>query len=315
MFILGGKGSGKSHLMRYYSFPVQEIRYRKDLRSIVEGIKCDGYLGIYARCGGMDSSRFDGKALTEEKWSALFAYYFELWVADKTLAAVQSLVESGLISTDVDAAIADHIARLLDKQIRVRAFGSIADARECFADLRRRLDYSVNNAAFTNQVEAEILVTRGRLFFGLPKIFCANVEFLKAVNFVYLLDEFENFSASRQIHINTLLREREGPVAFRIGSRLYGRRTLQTLSGGERNLRDSEYEDLFLDERFRQSATKCREFALRLISRRLDPLTDKSLLIQPIHICMTFSNDRIWNGTANTFCKLLESMSRLSEDT
>jgi hypothetical protein len=96
MYILGGKGSGKSHLMRYYSFPVQIIRYKKNSKDIVDGIKSDGYLGIYARCGGMDSSRFDGKALTEEKWSALFAYYFELWIADRTLAAIQSLVQLGL---------------------------------------------------------------------------------------------------------------------------------------------------------------------------------------------------------------------------
>ena len=253
MYILGGKGSGKSHLMRYYSFPVQVIRYAKSSKDLAAGIERDGYLGIYARCGGMDSSRFDGKALAEEKWSALFAYYFELWVADKTLGAVQELAEMNLISPVLDASIAADISGLLDKPLP--AFASIAAARSFFADLRRSLDYSVNNAAFTNTVDAEILLTRGHLFFGLPKILCNRVAPLREVIFVYLLDEFENFSVSRQIYINTLLREREGPVAFRIGSRLYGRRTLQTLSGGERNLRDSEYEELFLDERFRQSAS------------------------------------------------------------
>jgi len=273
MYILGGKGSGKSHLLRYYSFPLQTIRYKKSSRNLAEGIKTDGYVGIYARCGGMDSNRFDGKTLTEEKWSALFAYYFELWIADKTLAAIEHLVEDGLVLPEVDAVIAGEITELLDKQTTV--FGSISKAREFFSDVRRNLDYSVNNAAFTNQIDAEILVTRGRLFFGLPKIFSAHIEFLNKVVFVYLLDEFENFAVTRQIYINTLLRERDGPVAFRIGSRLYGIRSLQTLSGGERNLRDSEYEELFLDERFRHNQTKYREFSHKLISRRLDPLTDK----------------------------------------
>lgn len=272
MYILGGKGSGKSHLMRYYSFPVQLIRYQENGKPIVDGIEADGYLGIYARCGGMDSSRFEGKSLDEEKWSALFAYYFELWVADKTLAAIETLCHHDLVTPEIDALIAAEIAGLLDKT--VSAINSIASARRYFGDLRRELDYAVNNAAFTNEISAEILVTRGRLFFGLPRIFSRNISFLKAVNFLYLLDEFENFSISRQIYINTLLREREGPTAFRIGSRLYGRRTLQTLSGGERNLRDSEYEELFLDERFRHSSGKYRDFALRLISRRLDPASD-----------------------------------------
>lgn len=269
MYILGGKGSGKSHLMRYYSFPVQIIRYAENKIPVVDGITSDGYIGIYARCGGMDSSRFEGKSLDEEKWSALFAYYFELWVADKTLDGVETLRHHDLVTAEHDAVIAAGVSELLDRKIG--GINSIASARAYFADRRRELDYAVNNAAFTDKIDAEILVTRGRLFFGLPKVICGSIDFLKHVNFVYLLDEFENFPVSRQIFINTLLREREGPTAFRIGSRLYGRRTLQTLSGGERNLRDSEYEELFLDERFRQSSGKYREFALRLISRRLDP--------------------------------------------
>lgn len=273
MYILGGKGSGKSHLMRYYSFPVQVIRYQESGTPISEGIKSDGYVGVYARCGGMDSSRFEGKALDEEKWSALFAYYFELWVADKTLATVETLLDQRVIAPETDAIIAGEIATLLDKD--VSSITSIVNAREYFADLRRTLDYAVNNAAFGKKLDAEILVTRGRLFFGLPKVFCKHVDFLKQIIFVYLLDEFENFAVNRQIYINTLLREREGPTAFRIGSRLYGRKTLQTLSGGERNLKDSEYEDLFLDERFRQNATKYRAFALRLVSRRLDPIAER----------------------------------------
>ena len=36
MLILGGKGSGKTHLMRYFSYPLQRIRYGKD---VLGGIK------------------------------------------------------------------------------------------------------------------------------------------------------------------------------------------------------------------------------------------------------------------------------------
>jgi hypothetical protein len=191
MYILGGKGSGKSHLMRYYSFPVQLIRYHENGISVVDGVRKDGYVGIYAQCGGMDSSRFGGKALDEEKWSALFAYYFELWVADKTLSAIETLTEQGLISPETDAAIAEAIAGLLDKQVAQNT--SIAGARAFFGEVRRTLDYKANNAAFTDQLDAEILVTGGRLFFGLPRVFCAHIDFLRYAIFVYLLDEFENF--------------------------------------------------------------------------------------------------------------------------
>ena len=47
MLILGGKGSGKTHIMRYLSFPLQRIRHSAD---VVSGIAAEGYLGVYMRC-------------------------------------------------------------------------------------------------------------------------------------------------------------------------------------------------------------------------------------------------------------------------
>ena len=55
MFILGGKGSGKTHLMKYVSYSVQKLRHAKD---VMAGIRADGYIGIYVRCGGLNASRF-----------------------------------------------------------------------------------------------------------------------------------------------------------------------------------------------------------------------------------------------------------------
>ncbi len=42
MYILGSKGSGKTHLMKYFSYPVQKLRHAK---GVVEGVQQDGYLG------------------------------------------------------------------------------------------------------------------------------------------------------------------------------------------------------------------------------------------------------------------------------
>jgi len=266
MFILGGKGSGKSHLMRYYSFPVQLIRYAKTNIRPLDGVGVDGYLGIYSRCGGLDSHRFDGKGQPAEKWNDLFAFYFELWVADKTLLVIETLLGSSDLDATVDSAIAASVASLFDKQVQ---FDSVAKARAFISDLRRSIDYTVNNASITNRLDAEILVSRGRLFFGIPSIATSRIPSLKHALFVYLLDEFENFTIAQQTYINTLIREKDGPTAFKVGARLYGIRTRGTLSGGERNLQGSEYEELRLDERFRNNTKGYQTFALRLIARRL----------------------------------------------
>ena len=267
MFVLGGKGSGKSHLMRYYSFPVQLIRYRRSHQRAINGIAADGYLGVYSRCGGLDSHRFGGKGQTDDAWNTLFAYYFELWVADKTLWAIEELITVGDLDRATHESITAAITALFDKP--VGPFTSLAEIRTYIAGLRRRLDYSVNNAALTNRLDAEILVSRGRLFFGIPSAVCAHSQSLQKIVFVYLLDEFKNFTIPQQTYINTLIREKEGPTAFKVGARLYGIRTRGTLSGGERNQQGSEYEELRLDERFRNNPKGYEDFALKLIARRL----------------------------------------------
>src|SRR5258706_9087946 len=60
---LGGKGSGKTHLMRHMSFEVQKIRWRDKL---IYGLRDEGYLGIYVKCSGLNAHRFEGKGQAEE---------------------------------------------------------------------------------------------------------------------------------------------------------------------------------------------------------------------------------------------------------
>src|ERR1700733_8717274 len=56
--ILGGKGSGKTHLMRYCSSQVQVLR---NLANPIEGIRAEGYLGIFLGANILDTGRFSGK--------------------------------------------------------------------------------------------------------------------------------------------------------------------------------------------------------------------------------------------------------------
>jgi hypothetical protein len=305
MFIMGGKGSGKSHLMRYYSFPVQLIRRRRNEESLLNALVKDGYIGIYARCGGLDAHRFQGKGQTADLWAALFAYYFELWVADRVIAAIQTLTSADELGPDIDRSIACATADLFD--VTPTPFDSLAGVQRHLADLRKKLDYAVNNAAITNRLDAEVLVSRGRLFFGVPSIVCANVPRLKDILFLYLLDEFENFTRAQQIYINTLIREREGPVAFKVGARLYGIRTRQTLSGGESNLQGSEYEELRLDERLRNNSEAYKIFAQKLLWRRLSATLGAAQFNEPSADLEGFFSEPDLDWNSKVFANLLSS--------
>jgi len=114
-FVLGAKGSGKTHLMRYHSFELQKLRHTKEKMSLREGIAADGYIGIYVRCSGLNSGRFKGKRQTEEIWAELFAYYIELWLTQHLLEVIQAL---GLGSRDGDEIqLCRELAGLFDKPL------------------------------------------------------------------------------------------------------------------------------------------------------------------------------------------------------
>lgn len=109
--ILGGKGSGKTHLMRYHSYELQVLRYRDAGLKVRGGIERDGYIGMYLRCSGLNAGRFSGKRQPEERWRQVFAYYIELWLAQSLLRVA---IDLNLGSEDGDeATLCQDILQLL----------------------------------------------------------------------------------------------------------------------------------------------------------------------------------------------------------
>lgn len=274
MFILGGKGSGKTHLLRYCSYAIQKRRYEQHGLSLLEGVTRDRYIGVYIRCSGLNSARFDGKRQSDEAWREVFSYYVELWLAQQALAVAAELVESAELPAEVHSRLLASLTELFDKEPP-----RLADVRTALTHVRslqRELDYLVNNATFTGTLMVDVQATRGRLIFGIPAVLAAAIPALKGVSFVYQLDEFENLTAGQQRHINTLVREREAPATFKIGGRQFGVKTHATFSDGEENLRDSEFEELRLDQQFRNNERTYKELTRRLAARRLSQTTGAS---------------------------------------
>ena len=272
-FLLGAKGSGKTHLMRYHSFELQSLRATQRSVALRDSIAQDGYLGLYVRCSGLNAGRFAGKRQSEEVWHALFAYYVELWLAQHLLSTAMAL---GLGAHDGDEEeLCEQIWQLFDRRPEP-TLARLADLVSYIESLQRTLDYEVNNCVLTGTINVSISVTRGRLVFGIPKILAVRYPFLSRVTFVYSIDEFENLSADQQSVINTLVRDRELPTTLRIGARLYGIKTTATDSDQEENLRNSEFEEIHLDSRFRQQKRRYGRFARELITKRFDAARERA---------------------------------------
>lgn len=264
MLILGGKGSGKTHLMRYFSYPLQRIRHGQDA---IRGIQNDRYIGIYLRCSGLNAGRFKNKGQSEEMWADVFAYYMELWLSQLVLNTVLSAVGGTSDLAKNEPAITAELSKLIDAD-KGTAPTKLSDLNGLLRDLQQKLDGAINNSSIIGSLSARIAVTRGDLIFGIPKLLGTKLSPFRDCLFLYLIDEFENLSESQQKYVNTLVRERRSPCSFKIGARMYGVRTFSTYSADEENKEGSEFEVLRLDTLLRENKEYGR-FARRLIGKRL----------------------------------------------
>ena len=265
MYLLGGKGSGKTHLMRYLSFELQSLRFQDKALALRSGVEADRYIGMYVKCSGLNSGRFSGKQQSDDLWRELFAYYIELWLSLHALRVADAL-EVGKVEGD-EAELSAAFTALLDKEPS-KKITTLKQLIEFIEAQRKELDFQINNCVFTGDITLDIIATRGKLIFGIPKILSKRYAFLKKVTFVYAIDEFETLSVYQQRLFNSLVRDRELPTTIRIGARLYGIKTNETDGDQEENLPDSEYELVIMDELFRSHKGSYKTFARDLITKR-----------------------------------------------
>lgn len=267
MIILGGKGSGKTHIMRYFSFNLQKIRYKENLTSCITK---DKYIGVFMRCSGLNSGKFGGENQTYDAWKNIFSYYLELWLSQLVLNIVEEIISKDENYSNLANSICEETIKLFDCETVQPS--SISELKQYLQKLQKQVDYEVNNCAITGAKisDMRILVSPGSLIFGLPRTLVKLVPYLQDVQFIYLIDEFENLSEYQQRYINTLIRERETPVSFRIGARWYGIKTNNTFSGDEDLKEGSEYEKHVIDKLLRDRGTDYEKFARKICVSRLN---------------------------------------------
>ena len=264
--LFGGKGAGKTHLMRYYSYESQRLR----IRGAKNLLEIERWLGIFVRCTGLNASRFRGKGVDQEVWDLLFAYYFDIWITQRVVSVILDLNSETIFESGEEQEVVRGLCDLFDRW-EFAEVKTLASFLRRLGDIQKEIDFKVNNAVFRRgePLEITILSTPGSLIFGIPKVVQRALSSFKEVTFLYLIDELESLEAEQQVFVNTLVREHEGGCSIRIGTRLYGLRTRRTLAAGEELKEGSEYEPIQLDELLRDSGSTYNRFARRLCLKRL----------------------------------------------
>jgi len=208
MLVLGGKGSGKTHLLRFFSYPLQKLRH-VDPNS---AIRAEGYVGVYLRCGGLNASRFWGKGQRQDAWATLFQQYMDIWLAQLFLGIAGDALKAEMLAPR-EALLCKSIVDLFDIA-PPNPPQTLSELASLFRDWQRSLDVAINNAALTRRLDTLIHISPGRLVFGIPQVFARTLESFNGIQVLYLIDEFENLDEHQQRYVNTLIREKGSALFF-----------------------------------------------------------------------------------------------------
>lgn len=265
MLLLGGKGSGKTHLMRYCSAPVQAARHSDD---VAQAAIADGYLGVYVPLDALNTDKFAREEPVEEYWSLVFAHYFELWLATALLATIRDCARSESLTFD-EVGFVSAVVQLFDAEPDVAPL-NLDGLFDHLTRTRKNIDSVVNNSRLRGERPLfDITFSAGRLAFGIPELVSRFAPALHDVLFVYLIDEVENLTEDQQRFLNSLIRYRRGSATIRVGGRLYGMKTFETTGSGEPIRLGAEYERVVLDEILREEPEQYNGLVRSLVSKRL----------------------------------------------
>lgn len=145
---------------------------------------------------------------------------------------------------------------------------TLKELRKWILEEKRSIDDAVNNAAFSGTLDVRIPFSIGSFCIPVSRAMARWNVRLVDIPLLYLIDEIENFSASQQQVVNTLIRYGEGLATFRVTGRLYAKKTLATLADGEENREGAEFKTENLDEKLR-SYSKYPDFAKKFVRKRL----------------------------------------------
>lgn len=263
--IIGSKGSGKTHIMKHYSYELQKIRWKSDKTLFSK----EKYIGVYVRCSGFNAEMFSGKGVKDAVWTNLYAYYWELWIGELITHIILDLKDNGVLGDFDEKGIVKKVTALFhDPNEDIDTLSKLEDM---FETIQRNVEFEIQNFLFQGKNCPDVVIQfrNAAISYEYPNILNKFVPFFSNKKILYLIDELENFSISQQYLIQSLLREKPTTCTYRIGARPYGIRTYSIMNGLEENHDGSEFVKFNLDDFLRQKESKYEEYILKICQKRL----------------------------------------------
>jgi hypothetical protein len=248
VFIEGGRGTGKSMLLRRLTAQATLASHRIDNSRIGFDEVPEDYFGVYVK-------------FTR-------GYYEQLQPTDAVPPAVSSLLAQHELNIEVFDAFTSTLSWLLDERALPAVASNIAtlvaELRSLFPkappvssleDLRQIIKYEQNQLlsyyrtipfAVPHSYEGSARDTVGFIR-ELAGIFRRHISNRKEIRLFLLVDEFESLLSDQQVAFNTVMKMRLPDVAVKVAVRRDGRKTTSTFTKGDPIQKPRDYTLVPLD--------------------------------------------------------------------
>lgn len=265
----GGRGSGKTMLLKHFSLEAQIKRAELENISLKDYLIDKKTIGIYVRFDSPLLSSFDGLGNNANQWSIIFTHFFEMAVCKAFLDGFILLRKNGVIGKEEEEELISNTIKLLN-------YEEFSSLEEIIEELTKEINY-VNryksDVLFKDiNFEPERTYILGELTYKIGEILNQACPIFKEINKLLLIDEYENFLDFQQIIVNSAMKFSKG-IAFRIGMRPMGFHSYDTVSENEHIRENRDYRRIdFENPLIGKNGSGYTDFLYEIAEKRLNSI-------------------------------------------
>lgn len=259
--LIGGRGTGKTTVLLRMAYE-GAYHFSEGPTSLTEW----DYIGLYYRVDSNRVAPFRGSELSNDQWQKVFAHFFNLLgctLIIDFLAWYQSEI-------DPDFVLPSTAARAVAESFGVaESLATLPELNACIRSLTREFEFQINNVG--DRLPPQLSVP-GRPIQELTDALTSFGGIFAGKVFTFLLDEYENFDATQQTVLNSLVKHAGNSYTFKIGVKQGGFRTTETLAPEQRLQSPADYAVIDITDHLLESSD-FPDFAERVCNARLKAIS------------------------------------------
>jgi hypothetical protein len=275
-FLVGGRGTGKTTVLRCLSYEGQFALSQHKAESICQW----NYYGMYYRVNTNRVTAFRGEELTEDRWVRLFAHYVNLLLCD----LIFNFLDWYSLHSPDSVELGGRACSKIGKTLHLNNAKSVRELEDHVENSRLEFEAYINNVA---DGPAPPLTLQAAPVDALMEAISKLPQF-KGKNFFFLLDEYENFEDYQQQVVNTFIKHSGQLYSFKIGVKELGWRRRTTLQENEQLVSPADYvrvsiSDSLKGDKFKRFARNvCNERLARLQLPEVDMVRDVATILPSV---------------------------------